>query len=101
MRRHLGCSPYHQLYKPFDPYIITHYSAVQGTYQPDTVGKLRVGEFRSKDSNFMKITVKFVAKRKYSSSGTGSHRIRHIYYSQGPADVYVPKKTKLPQQFGS
>ena len=74
LQTHLGCSPYHQLYKPFDLYTIPHYSAVQGTYHPYTVGKLRVGELQSKDSDFMKMTGKFVAEIKYSSSVGGPYQ---------------------------
>ena len=72
MRRHLGCSLSHQIYKPFDPYISPHYTIVQGTNQPEAEGKLRVGELRCKDSDVIKITGEFVAERRYSSSETGS-----------------------------
>ena len=72
MRRHLGCSLSHQIYKTFDPYINPHSYTVQGTDQPEAVGELRVGELRRKDSDVIKITGKFVAERRYSSSETGS-----------------------------
>ena len=96
----MGCSPYHQLYKPFDPYISPHYSVVQLTNHPDMGGKLRVSELQSKDSDVMKMTGKFVAERKDSSLETGSQKIRHLSDYQGPAVVSVPEKTKHPQKFG-
>ena len=58
----MGCSPSHQLYKPFDQYISPNSSTVPGTDHPATVGKFKVGELRSKDSDVIKITGKFVAK---------------------------------------
>ena len=48
----------------------------------------------------MKVTGKFVAERKYSSSETGSQQIRHLSDSRGPTVVSAPEKTKHPQQFG-
>ena len=90
---HMGFSPSHQLYKPFDQYISPNSSTVPGTDQPDTVGKFNVGELRSKDSYVM-------AERQDSSSETGSQQILHLSDYQGPAVVSVPEKTKHPQQFG-
>ena len=63
------------------------------------VGKLRVGELRSNDSYVMKMTGKFLAERKYSSSETRSQHIRHISDFQAPSVVSVPEKKKHPQQF--
>ena len=62
------------------------------------VGKLRVGELRSKDSDVMKITGKFVSERKDSSSKSGSQKICHLYDSQLPAVVSVSEKKKHPQK---
>ena len=41
-------------------------ASTKASDQPDMVGKLRVGELRSKDSDVMKMTGKFVAERKDS-----------------------------------
>ena len=57
-------------------------ASAKASDQPDMVGKLRVGELRSKDSDVMKITGKFVAERKDISSETGSRKIRHLGVSR-------------------
>ena len=66
----------------------------KGPDQPDTVGKFRVGELRSNDSDVMKMTGKFVAERKYSSSKTGSQKILHLGVSRYAISV-IPRALML------
>ena len=67
-------------------------ASAEACNQSDMVGKLKVGKLRSKYSDVMKMTGKFLAEGKDSSSETGSQQIRHLSDSQVPFVVSASKK---------